>query len=113
LFISQISILNIVQYNLENTNMQTILVENLALTFVGDARALVTGLGRILVKLVTAPIEAVTVRIERIARACDVASVLPDRRAKANAPKSHSRQQTPTTSRRWCLFPFHSMNHLT
>jgi hypothetical protein len=113
LFISQISILNIVQSNLENTNMQMVLVENLALTFVGDARALVTGFGRILVKLVTAPIEAVSMRIERIARACDVAGVLPDRRAMANAPKFHSRQQTPASSRRWCLFPFHSMNHLT
>ncbi len=52
--------------------MQTLIVENIALTFLDDARALATGLVRLLVKTVTAP-------IERIAKASDVAGVLPNR----------------------------------
>jgi hypothetical protein len=90
-----------------------ILVENLALTFAGDARAFATGFGRILVKLVTAPIVAITVRIERMAQACDVAGVLSERRARASVIRSRSHQHTATSSRRWCLFPFRSLNHLT
>jgi hypothetical protein len=97
--------------------MQMIIVENLALTFVGDARALAAGIGRILVKLVKTQIEVITAPIERIAQACDVAGVLPDRRAKAGIIQFRSRQHMPTSSRRssqrWCLFPFRSMNHLT
>jgi hypothetical protein len=89
--------------------MQMLLVEKLALTFVGDAYALATGFGKILVKTATAP-------IERIARACDVAGVLSDRRAKANVTRFHSSRRAPTsrrTSPRRCLFPFRSLNHLT
>jgi hypothetical protein len=89
--------------------MQMLLVEKLALTFVGDAYALATGFGKILVKTATAP-------IERIARACDVAGVLSDRRAKANVTRFHSSRHAPTsrrTSPRRCLFPFRSLNHLT
>jgi hypothetical protein len=89
--------------------MQMLLVEKLALTFVGDAYALATGFGKILVKTATAP-------IERIARACDVAGVLSNRRAKANVTRFHSSRHAPTsrrTSPRRCLFPFRSLNHLT
>ena len=89
--------------------MQMLLVEKLALTFVGDAYALATGFGKILVKTATAP-------IERIARACDVAGVLSDHRAKANVTRFHSSRHAPTsrrTSPRRCLFPFRSLNHLT
>jgi CRISPR/Cas system endoribonuclease Cas6 (RAMP superfamily) len=89
--------------------MQMLLVEKLALTFVGDAYALATGFGKILVKTATAP-------IERIARACDVAGVLCNRRAKANVTRFHSSRHAPTsrrTSPRRCLFPFRSLNHLT
>ena len=89
--------------------MQMLLVEKLALTFVGDTYALATGFGKILVKTATAP-------IERIARACDVAGVLSNRRAKANVTRFHSSRHAPTsrrTSPRRCLFPFRSLNHLT
>lgn len=96
--------------------MQMVLVENLALTFVGDAHALATGFGRILIKIVTAPFEMVTAPVERIARACDVAGVLPERAAKATVLQFRSRKHTPTSPRpssRRCLFPFRSLNHLT
>lgn len=96
--------------------MQMLLVENLALTFAGDAHALATGFGKVLVKIVTSPATMTTARIERIANACDVAGVLADRRTKANIVAFRSRKHTPTSSQkspRWCLFPFHSMNHLT
>ena len=97
--------------------MQMVLVENLALTFISDAHALATGFGRLLVKIIAAPVEIVTTRIERIARACDVAGVLPDPGAKASVIPFRSRKHTPTSSQRsssrWCLFPFRSLNHLT
>ncbi len=64
--------------------MQMVLVEKLALTFVGDAHALAAGFGKILLKIVTAPIkrivESVTAPVERIATACDVAGVYAKRR---------------------------------
>ncbi len=53
--------------------MQTLIVQ-VATTFVGDAAALVNGFGRIVTHIVMAP-------IERIANACDVAGILPKRRA--------------------------------
>jgi hypothetical protein len=53
--------------------MQTLIVQ-VATTFVGDATALVNGFGRIVTHMVMAP-------IERIANACDVAGILPRRRA--------------------------------
>jgi hypothetical protein len=109
--------LNNVQFNPKELNMQMVLVENLALTFIGDAHAMAAGFGKILVKLVKAPIEVVTAPIERMARACDVAGVLPDGRAKANLVQFRSRKHMQTSSRqssrRWCLFPFRSLNHLT
>jgi len=96
--------------------MQMVLVENLALTFVGDARALATGFGRIVVKIIAAPFRIVTARTEQIARACDVAGVLADHGAKASVIQFRSRKHRPTssqTSSRRCLFPFRSLNHLT
>jgi hypothetical protein len=53
--------------------MQTLIVQ-VATDFVGDATALVNGFGRIVTHIVMAP-------IERIANACDVAGILPKRRA--------------------------------
>ena len=90
--------------------MQMLLVEKLALTFVGDAYALATGFGKILVKTAMSP-------IERMARACDVAGVLSDRRTKASLTQCRSNRHATTSSRRTlprrCLFPFRSLNHLT
>jgi hypothetical protein len=60
--------------------MQTLIVQ-VTTDFVGDASALVNGFGRIVTHMVMAP-------IERIANACDVAGILPGRRAgkvRANA----------------------------
>jgi hypothetical protein len=105
----------------ESPKMQMVLVEELTLTFAGDAHALAAGFVKALVKIVTAPIErlvrTVTAPIEQIARACDVAGVLSDRRAKANPTTLHTNRHAPTsarrTSHRRCLFPFRSLNHLT
>jgi hypothetical protein len=108
--------LNNVQFNPKELNMQMVLVENLALTFIGDAHAMAAGFGKILVKLVRAPIKAVTAPIERMARACDVAGVLPDPRTKTSFTQFRSRKRPPISrpaSSRRCLFPFRSLNHLT
>jgi hypothetical protein len=109
--------LNNVQFNPKELNMQMVLVENLALTFIGDAHAMAAGFGKILVKLVRAPINVVTAPIERMARACDVAGVLSDPRTKTSFTQFRSRRHMPTSSQRsssrWCLFPFRSLNHLT
>jgi hypothetical protein len=101
--------------------MQMLLAEKLALTFVGDAHAFASGFGKIVTKIVTAPIEriieATTAPIERIATSCDVAGVLSDRRTKASIDRFHTRRHAPTSSRRTsprrCLFPFRSLNDLT
>jgi hypothetical protein len=76
--------------------MQTLIVQ-IARTFLSDAVALVNGFGRIVTHRVMAP-------VERIANACDVAGILPERAARAaereqvkrvwralslGAPKSH------------------------
>src|SRR4051794_41878773 len=53
--------------------MQTLAVD-IAATFVDDAAALVTGLGRGVLRLAMAP-------VDRIANACDIAGVLAERRA--------------------------------
>ena len=55
--------------------MQTLPVE-IVRTFIGDAVALVNGFIRIVSHLVMAP-------VERIANACDVAGLLPERAARA------------------------------
>lgn len=88
--------------------MQTLLVEKIALTFVGDAHALLTGFAKILVKTLTAP-------IDRIARACDVADVLSRRRSPAAKPsgKSHDALGSPRGASRRCPFSFRFLNHLT
>ena len=72
--------------------MQMLLVENIALTFIGDAQALATGFVKILVRFATAP-------IERIARASDVGGVLSYRR------------EVERPSR--CPFSFRGLRHLT
>jgi hypothetical protein len=63
--------------------MQTV-ISNIALSFVDDAIALASGFVRICRDLISDAIDAVAVRlfapIERLARRCDVAGVLPSRR---------------------------------
>ena len=73
--------------------MQMLLVENIALTFISDARALATGFVKVLVRFVTAP-------IERIARASDVGGVL-------------SYRSTTRRSSRGCPFSFRRLRDLT
>ena len=82
--------------------MQTLAFE-VATTFVDDAAALAIGAGRIIIKILTAPI-------------CDVAGVLPRRRAvrRAWADRQAARCQ------RWCrrpwldrLFPLRALSRLT
>jgi hypothetical protein len=55
--------------------MQPLIVQ-VATTFIGDAVALVNGFGRIVTHILMAP-------VERIASACDVAGILPQRAARA------------------------------
>jgi len=78
--------------------MQTLFLENIAVTFAGDAYALATGAGEIavkfLMKLVLAP-------IERMAQASDVAGVLVNRRQRQRARKFR------------CPFSFRYLKHLT
>ena len=62
--------------------MQT-LVSEVVTTFVGDAKALLTGLGRAVLRVVMAP-------IERIAEACDVAGVLAMRRLASRAARAEA-----------------------
>lgn len=85
--------------------MQMVLVEQLALTFVGDAHALAAGFGKILVKIVTAPlkriVQTVMAPVERIATACDVAGVYAKRQA---ARRRHALGR---------LNPFKGLRHLT
>src|SRR4029077_8204946 len=99
-------------FNPEAAKMQTLAAE-IVNTFVDDATALVAGCGRIVVQLLTAP-------IERLANACDVAGVLPHRRMKDIAMK-RARASKPGTEgsrrRRWPLgnrlFSFRSLRNLT
>ena|ERR1700761_3769551 len=115
MFIFVIPILNIVQFSVETPNMQTLLVEKLALTFADDAYALTAGACKILLKIATAP-------FERMARACDVAGVLANRRKatlvrKATIIDFRARKPLPSVSRRKSrhggLFSFRSLDHLT
>jgi len=55
--------------------MQPLLVQ-VVTTFIGDAAALVNGIGRIATNILMAP-------VERIASACDVAGILRERAARA------------------------------
>jgi hypothetical protein len=77
--------------------MQTLVLENIALTAADDAHALATGGGRIVVKLV---MKLLLSPIDRMAQASDVAGVLAHRK----------RQQT---GKRRCPFSFGHLKHLT
>jgi len=86
--------------------MQPLIIEEIALTFVDDAFALVAGFGKLALKIVKAPIgrmvQAAMAPIERIANACDVAGVYARRKQ---------------AERRECaldrLNPFKGLKHLT
>jgi hypothetical protein len=86
--------------------MQTLAVD-IVTTFVDDADALVTGLGRAALKCVMAP-------IDRIANACDIAGVLTERRATFlmwRANRAHHKGRHVNLLRR--LSPFRHLAHLT
>ena len=92
--------------------MQTLATE-IAITFVDDAAALITGCGWIVVGILMAP-------IERLAKACDVAGVLPERRIKdiamkraraSNAGTEGSRRRRRPRGNR--MFSFQSLRNLT
>ena len=74
--------------------MQTLSLKTTSLTFLDDAHALVAAFYGAIAEIVTAP-------IERIARACDVGGVLPQRRTRRRA-----------FSLGW-PFSFRNLNHLT
>ena len=87
--------------------MQT-LASEIAISFVDDAAALVTGAGRIIIQLLTSP-------IERLATTCDVAGALPRAKPKrAASTASHERLAArPRRCLRKCLFPLASLSDLT
>ena len=88
--------------------MQTLAVD-IAATFIDDASALATGLGRALLRLAMAP-------IDRIANACDIAGVLAERRATFRMWRAN-RSRTRREGRRFSLLgrlsPFRHLAHLT
>ncbi|AMA59789.1 hypothetical protein BCCGELA001_28370 [Bradyrhizobium sp. CCGE-LA001] len=88
--------------------MQTLAVD-IAFTFVDDATALVTGLGRALLRFAMTP-------IDRIANACDIAGVLAERRATFRMWRA-SRARARHDGRRFSLLgrfsPFRHLAHLT
>ncbi|MBR0785083.1 hypothetical protein [Bradyrhizobium iriomotense] len=88
--------------------MQTLAVD-IATTFIDDAAALVTGLGRALLKFAMAP-------IDRIANACDIAGVLAERRATFQMWRAN-RGSVRRDGRRFSLLgrlsPFRHLAHLT
>lgn len=88
--------------------MQTLAVD-IASTFVDDAAALATGLGRALLRSAMAP-------IDRIANACDIAGVLAERRATFRMWRA-SRARARHEGRRFRLLrrfsPFRHLAHLT
>jgi hypothetical protein len=96
-------------FNPEDLEMQTLAAE-IAVTFVDDAIALVTGAGRIAIRFVMSP-------VERLATACDVAGVLAARRRLR--PMRPPAINSGAGSRRgaWqlvtSLFSLHRLNHLT
>ncbi len=87
--------------------MQTLALE-IATTFVDDAAALVTGSGRIIMQLLTAP-------IERLAHACDVAGVLSGARTRrvTSSAGHETLGARPRRRLRNCLFPLRSLGDLT
>ncbi|UGX99886.1 hypothetical protein [Bradyrhizobium quebecense] len=85
--------------------MQTLALQ-LTTTFVDDAIELVKGFGRAIFSLATAP-------IERIARACDVAGVLEQRRADRRAPRQAAARGGRCKSRSCRWTPFGGLSDLT
>ena len=88
--------------------MQTLAVD-IATTFVDDAAALATGLGRAVLRFAMTP-------INRIANACDVAGVLAERRATFRmwrANRARARQEWRRFSLLGRLSPFRHLAHLT
>jgi hypothetical protein len=83
--------------------MQTLAFE-VATTFVDDAAAIATGAIRIIIQILSQP-------VERLANACDVAGVLPRRRALRQTFRQTSRQRQ--TSWRNCLLPLRGLRDLT
>ena len=83
--------------------MQTLALE-IAITFVDDAAALVTGTGRIIIQLLTSP-------SERLAATCDVAGVLPRAKPKRAASTASHERLGPISAK--CLFPLVSRSDLT
>ncbi|MCK1362260.1 hypothetical protein [Bradyrhizobium sp. 199] len=88
--------------------MQTLAVD-IAFTFVDDAAAIATGLGRAVLRFAMAP-------IDRIANACDIAGVLTERRATFRTWRA-SRARARQEGRRFSLLgrfsPFRHLAHLT
>ena len=88
--------------------MQTLAVD-IAATFLDDAAALATGLGRALLRLAMTP-------IDRIANACDIAGVLTERRATFRmwrGSRARARQEGRRFSLLGRLSPFRHLAHLT
>ena len=88
--------------------MQTLAVD-IASTFVDDAAALVTSLGRVLLRFAMAP-------IDRIANACDIAGVLTERRATFRmwrASRTRARHESGRFSLLGRFSPFRRLAHLT
>ena len=89
--------------------MQTLAFE-IATTFLDDAAALAGGAIRIIIQILTSP-------LERLANACDVAGVLPRRRAFREALRKTFRRgwSQHWTHRSWrsCLFPLRGLRDLT
>jgi hypothetical protein len=97
--------------------MQTLVAE-IVMTFVDDAKALIRGCVRVIVQTAMAP-------VERLAKACDVAGVLPQNRSSLRSPHAVIRQTRTGLSqgtarsrrRRWqlrnCMCSFGSLGNLT
>ncbi|MHC6156255.1 hypothetical protein ACVSQB_31325 [Bradyrhizobium elkanii] len=85
--------------------MQTLALQ-LTTTLVDDAIELVKGFGRAVLNLATAP-------IERIARACDVAGILEQRRAGRRAPRPAAASGSRCKSRNCRWSPFRGLSELT
>jgi hypothetical protein len=86
--------------------MQTV-ISQITSSFVDDAIALTTGLGRITVDLATDLLASAHTRlmapIDRLARACDVAGIISARDAAKTRPCSRGTNlaRTPAPLRRW------------
>jgi hypothetical protein len=93
-------------FNAETAKMQTLSFE-VATTVAGDAAALAGGARRIIIRILTSP-------LERLANACDVAGVLPRRRALRQALQQTFRQAS-RRQRAWrnCLSPLRGLRDLT